>query len=174
MTCTNKVLACAAAAVVFSSSIRALADEPAHAPPPPSASVVASPVSPGADASERRMERGGRIFLIASGAVTVVGLAGLGISLAAHESAASRHNAFPSFASGFKDCRTASECADLASAREDVERWRTGIAISAGLAGAAGITTAMIALLWPRESARITPTASAGPSSGAVGLSGSF
>lgn len=34
MTCTNKVLACAAAAVVFSSSIRAMADEPAHAPPP--------------------------------------------------------------------------------------------------------------------------------------------
>lgn len=120
------------------------------------------------------MERGGRIFLIVSGAVTVVGLAGLGISLAAHESAASRHNAFPSFPSGFKDCRTASECSDLASAREDVDRWRAGIALAAGLAGAAGITTAAIALLWPRESARVTPTASVSPSSGGVGLSGSF
>lgn len=120
------------------------------------------------------MEGAGRIFLIASGAVTVLGLAGLGISLAAHESAVSRHEAFPSFPSGFKDCRTANECADLASAREAVDRWRTGIAISAGLTAAAGVTTAAVALLWPRESVRIAPTASVGPSSGGVGLRGSF
>jgi heme A synthase len=114
----------------------------------------------------------GKVLIYSFAGVTAVSLAVMTGSLIARESAVSRHNDFPTNG-GVTDCTTRAACDDLNDARDDADAWRTRAAVAGGIFIGAGITTALLAVFWPREtSARLTPSVSTAGAS--IGFQGRF
>lgn len=166
---TRHIAAAFSVGLVLSlSTARADADETAAAPPATSA--------PAPEPPERTLPTAGKVLLYSFGGVTIVSAIVFGVSIAARESAVSRHNRFPT-KDGFTDCTTPQDCADVASAREDADAWGSRAAVAGGIAIGAGISTALIGVFWEREAAprpRVTPSVSASSSGASFALEGRF
>lgn len=115
------------------------------------------------DAAEPHLGTNGKIVVYSFSGVSVASAIAFAISLAARESAVSRHNRFPTI-DGFTDCATPQDCDELASARRSADAWGTVALVSGALAVTTGISALVFALVWPRETssarARVAPSVS--------------